>query len=375
MPESGRKRRFHERWVDCAAAAAAYDQLSAQQREFKKLTELGPGLLARIRGREKKGVIRHTTLMHLNSIAAFAAVSKVPVTELLANGDGMNPLQDQRAATVLSEILENIRKNQFAEGRERLRKLEQSGFVLLEHFRVRILYNSACLESAYAEQLSEVNTDRQAALERSLRSLTEWLRIGLDGAWEREGRTARNEIHRMGSDSDLRYLLAERKADILARIPEDYREALPAELPSKRGEGMGGGCVPGYAAIQTPLGKVAASCLREGDQITSLELGSGSHSVTARAVQIHASRASECILINENMLFTASQPLYLFTGSLILAGDVKVGMRLLGASLPIRVRSKRLVSGYYEVYHLTTDHQTHNYLVYDGVLCHNKLMG
>jgi hypothetical protein len=98
MAKEDRRRRYHERWVDCAAAEAAYTQLSAQQREFKKLTELGPGLLARIRGRGKGGVTRQTTLMHLDSIEAFATRVGISVTALLANGDGMNPLKAPTAS-------------------------------------------------------------------------------------------------------------------------------------------------------------------------------------------------------------------------------------------------------------------------------------
>jgi hypothetical protein len=86
-------RTYNERWVDCAAAAAAYDQLSAVQREFKNLSELGPGLLARIRGQDEKGMTLHTRLMHEDSINQFAARCGVPPATLLANGDGLNPLK------------------------------------------------------------------------------------------------------------------------------------------------------------------------------------------------------------------------------------------------------------------------------------------
>jgi len=108
MAQEDRKRRYHERWVNCAAAEAAYTQLSTQQREFKKLTELGRPLLARIRGREKKGVIQQTTLMQLQNIQAIANRCGVPLETLLANGDGMNPLKVSTVPPDLQLLKEQV---------------------------------------------------------------------------------------------------------------------------------------------------------------------------------------------------------------------------------------------------------------------------
>jgi hypothetical protein len=285
-------------------------------------------------------------------------------------------LLKEQAARSMSEVLEHLRQDQFDQARKKLRDLEKLLADLPEQFLSRTLYNRACVESAYAEGLSKKDANRAVALEEASRDLGEWLKIGLGGAWAREGKTERNEIHRMGSDSDLGCLLAERRSVILSKIPEEFRTALPQKLPKRRwgggGGGGGGGCIPGHALIQTPLGLTPAACLREGDQITSLALGSRPLPVTTRVAQVHASRAPECILLNDTLMFTSSQPLYLYVGGLILAGDVEVGMDLLGSTaLPISVKEKRTVPGYYEVYNLSTDHQTHNYVAYDSILCHN----
>jgi hypothetical protein len=93
MKPKERQRRYHERWVDCAAADAAYERIRTQQGEFKKLTELGRGLLSRIRGRGERGGTRVTTLMHFESVKQFAERCGVAVDSLLANGDGWQPLQ------------------------------------------------------------------------------------------------------------------------------------------------------------------------------------------------------------------------------------------------------------------------------------------
>src|SRR5689334_21850615 len=101
MARKERDRRYNERWVDCAAADAAYEQVRDRGgSEFKKLTELGRGLMSRIRGRGRKdGNQVSTTLMHLQSVKDFAERCGVPAETLLANGDGMHPLKPAASVT------------------------------------------------------------------------------------------------------------------------------------------------------------------------------------------------------------------------------------------------------------------------------------
>jgi hypothetical protein len=301
------------------------------------------------------------TIAEPDSGVAFAITAEDLLTALKrAGAESAVHLDDreQLAMKSMSEVLEHIRKNAFAEGRKKLLKLENSSAILSEPLRARIAYNRACL----AETLDE-----------ALDYLTRWLKIGLDDAWKIEGKTPQNEIYRMGSDSDLRCLLDMRRDMVLQRIPKAYHKSLPRSLPVKRRYTPGGGCVPGNAVIHTPSGPRAVVRLREGHQVISFELGNNVSLVTTRIMRIHASRASKCVRLNEHLCFTLSQPLYDETGRRICAGDVEVGMKLLACSPdPILIRSKSVVSGYYEVYNLTTDHETHNYAAYDGILCHNK---
>ena len=88
MAGKTRKLRGEELWVDCAAAAAAYERLSAAQRK-----DFNPAALARIRGREKGDVTLHTRLMTRTSIEAFGKAAGVSLETLLANGNGLSPLK------------------------------------------------------------------------------------------------------------------------------------------------------------------------------------------------------------------------------------------------------------------------------------------
>ena len=91
MSGKNKTRRFDERWVDCAAAQAAYEQAKARKVEFKQLRDLGPGLLSRIRGRGKSGDVQVARLVQYANIKKFADLCDVLVETLLVGGDGMNP--------------------------------------------------------------------------------------------------------------------------------------------------------------------------------------------------------------------------------------------------------------------------------------------
>lgn len=90
MSGKNKTRRFDERWVDCAAAQAAYEQAKARKVEFKQLRDLGPGLLSRIRGRGKSGDVQVARLVQYANIKKFADLCDVLVETLLVGGDGMN---------------------------------------------------------------------------------------------------------------------------------------------------------------------------------------------------------------------------------------------------------------------------------------------
>ena len=109
MAKEPKKRRSTERWVNCEAARAEYERVSTDQRKFQKLSELGSGLLTRIRGRED-GIWLSTRLMQENSIRQFAELCSVPYETLLANGDGLKPFQVDRGHTSKSHLVETNAK-------------------------------------------------------------------------------------------------------------------------------------------------------------------------------------------------------------------------------------------------------------------------
>jgi hypothetical protein len=88
MARNAKERRYDERWVDCSAAQAAYDQTKAYTDRFFKLRELGPGLLSRIRGRGKAGVRESYVLIQYQNVRNFAECCGVETSTLLTNGDG-----------------------------------------------------------------------------------------------------------------------------------------------------------------------------------------------------------------------------------------------------------------------------------------------
>jgi 3',5'-cyclic AMP phosphodiesterase CpdA len=110
---------------------------------------------------------------------------KFPQARLLKN----------QATSSMAQVLEAICKNKFEDARKRLRELEKQSMDLPENLNSRTLYNRACTESAYAEGLP--NGERALALKEATRYLERWIKNGVAGAWAREGKTERNEIHRI----------------------------------------------------------------------------------------------------------------------------------------------------------------------------------
>jgi hypothetical protein len=84
-------------------------------------------------------------------------------------------------------------------------------------------------------------------------------------------------------------------------------------------------------------------------------------------------REPECVRVDDRCLITPSQPVYAANGEIVPAGSLRPGLPLLGPGLDARpIRQTRRVSGYFEVYALTTDHPSHNFVVDDFLVCHNK---
>lgn len=295
----------------------------------------------------------------------------------------------------MEDALEFIRKGQLDEADRELRRLAEVSADLSPDMRLRILYDRACVESRRAEELKPKAAARKKALDAGLKYLQAWLHLGLDSAFRETARTPRNEIYRMGNDSDLQCLLVERLDAVVEMIEEDLRSALPRHLFNRRsggskggGEGgggqprakkrertyrgVGGGCVPAGTAILMPGGECRVEELREGAAILSFDLEEMSGPLVAGVLRVHASREPLLIRLNRRYIFTPSQPLYERQKGWTLAEDLMPGMYLLAAGLKLTpISHVERLRNYSEVYTLTTDHPTHNYVAH-GLICANK---
>ena len=108
MAKRTKVRRFDERWVICAATRAAYEHAKTNKVRFKELSQLGPGLLSRVRGHGRLGSRESTVLIQFDNIKKFADLCEVPLDTLLAGGDGMNRVD---ATELMSSVTESLRES------------------------------------------------------------------------------------------------------------------------------------------------------------------------------------------------------------------------------------------------------------------------
>lgn len=271
----------------------------------------------------------------------------------------------------LLDALRCLQAGQLDEAAASLGRLQEVAEDLPNDLRLDIYYDVACLESTKAGLASD-EQQAEAPLQRSLDNLSRWLRLGLDGAFEAKGRTPYSEIHRMARDGDLHELLSKRREEILQQVPKPHRKALPAAPPEPVPLG-GSGCLARGTLVVTPGGKAPVEALREGDEVVSIGLDGPPTLLTTRIARIGTLREPECVRVDDRCLITPSQPVYAANGEIVPAGSLRPGLPLLGPGLDARpVRQTRPVSGYFEVYALTTDHPSHNFVVDDFLLCHNK---
>src|SRR5262245_4211387 len=215
------------------------------------------------------------------------------------------PASDQLAAT-----LEFIRTGNL-DGADRL--LAQLGpFVpdLPRPLGMKVLYEVACSSSLRARK-SKDPEDRARLLGASLEALEAWWALGVAGGFLEKGETARNEIFRLGSDADLRFLLKQKRVEVLALLPLDLRDALPEALPNRaRTSGGGGVCIVSGTEILTPGGYVAVQSLRAGDRVISFPVPSFAAQETVIR-RVSTSRQSWCLEIDGEARCTGTQPVLL----------------------------------------------------------------
>lgn len=206
----------------------------------------------------------------------------------------------------LLDALGCLQAGQLDEAAASLDRLQEVAEDLPNDLRLRIFYDVACLESTKAGLASD-QQQAEASLQRSLDNLSRWMRLGLDGAFEAEGRLPYTEIYHMARDGDLHELLSERREEVTQQVPEPYRKALPASPPEPVALG-GGGCLARGTLVVTPGGKVPVEALREGDEVVSIGLDGPPTLLTTRIARIGTLREPECIRVDDRCLVTASQP-------------------------------------------------------------------
>jgi hypothetical protein len=254
-----------------------------------------------------------------------------------------------------------------------LRRLGEVAEYLPYGLRLRYFYDAACLASLKAGLAQPRGRERAQLLQSSLDHLFRWLDLLLDGTDRTDGVDPYNEIHKMGADSDLHFLLSKRRKRILERIPERLRPAAPKSLPRPSGGGFSLGCLPKGAQVSTPRGLVPIENIREHDTILSVDLGPCPAIVRASVLRVHTLREARCICLDGRRLLTPSQPVCGPGGRFIAAGELTAGSPVLTSGLDYEViRSASVIDGYFEVYTLTTDHPSHNFIAED-LVCHNKM--
>ena len=134
--------------------------------------------------------------------------------------------------------------------------------------------------------------------------------------------------------------------------------------------GGGGGCLPAGVFIEVPGGSVPIEQIQVGSTILSSDL-QAPHRVETKVVSTYRFTKSACVRINGEFLVTQSQPLYLGNSKWIKAGALVKGLQIQTADGNyVVVTELEDVQNDGEVYTLTTDHSSHNFLV-SGLVCGN----
>jgi hypothetical protein len=277
------------------------------------------------------------------------------------------------ASKWLLDTLRHMRSGDLEKASSSLNRLGSVIQDLPTRMRLIFFYDAACLESLKAS--AAVRDDqRDELLALSLNYLSQWVRLLVDENWEADGQDPYNEIFRMTRDGDLHCVLAMRRHVILQMLPMELREAVSETPPDEVAVGKGG-CFPRGALVTTLNGQVPIEDLREGDKVVSIDTEVPSKAIGTGILRIRTLREAHCVVLNGRYVLTPSQPILGKDGIFIRAGDLCVGASILGPSMDEElIEDVAAVDSYFEVYALTTDHRSHNYVVDDRLICHNAKM-
>lgn len=275
-------------------------------------------------------------------------------------------LRDEPINTRLKHIIGQIRSDlKAADGA--LQELEDVMGDASALAGLRIYWDRAIVRSLTAAQLPSGSREQDQELDSALQYLNKWYEMGVASAWQEHGLETANEVYQVANDKDLKFLYTRRKSAI-----EKMLGANKAFLRHHSSTGGGGGgCIPPEVEIETPGGSIRIDTLQPGTTILSSDLRVPPNRIETRVLHVHRSREPICIRVNGRFLFTPSQPLYAGAGTWIRAGDLACGSTIeTAAGEKYVVDDLRIIKNDGDVYSLTTDHPTHNFLV-SGFVCGN----
>jgi hypothetical protein len=210
--------------------------------------------------------------------------------------------------------------------------------------------------------------EQKHLLDLGLENLKRWYEFGLNTGWRELGQTIYSEIYRIAEDRDLKFLYQRRKTEIEKMLGENKNC-----LKHYSGGFGAGGCIPAGTAIDAPEGPITIENLQTGTAIFSASLTEPQEKIKTTVIKVYRSEGGRCVCINNDHVFTSSQPLYSRNHSWIFAGELSPGDELEtveGRAYVVSSITPAQTDA--EVYTLTTNHSTHNFIVSE-LICRNKM--
>jgi hypothetical protein len=280
--------------------------------------------------------------------------------------------------SVLSEALRLALQKRYDDAKNTLSLLEGLRDEMPSSLLMKVIYDLACFSARQAEHSQ--GTTRQAYAREALDYLAEWLQLGSEGVWEDNALLPENEVYRMARDTDLHYLVFERRDDLLSLLPTVYHWVLPHKK-HKDAYGGGGGCVRAGTPILTPSGPITVEHLREGDVVLSYDMElvesskQNSNLLSVRLLQVKTHRSHELVRINNWFEASRRQRVLCDDGQWRTTECLRPGNWLLtheGRREPIT--SVRHEFGHFDYYDLSLAGYPHTFVV-GSVVCHNSKLG
>lgn len=268
----------------------------------------------------------------------------------------------------IREALKLFGVNDYSSARSLLQTIASAGVDLPPRVKYLLHYNLACAESRIADGYRGDAKKRDAMLDSAVNHLDAWLGFGAGKAWTALDRTPDDEVHAMACDDDLLYVRSMRKT----RIEQSIRRHLGREfsLPNTPTGRSGGGCVVRGTVVLTSTGPISIEKLRIGDTVRSFNVDTGEF-VDTRVASIHVSRRYECVALNDSLHATLGHRLFVRARGWTPVERLSMGDHVFTSEMQeIQLGGLTRKNGYFEIFAISTDHDTHNYFT-GGLLSHN----